>query len=167
MNLPGATPMTRAQPTMHPRRGYTLFELMLVMALLVIISALAVPLIFEGLYGDTKVTTASDVVRARWADCRAQAVEEGRPYVFSVVPTPAKFTVAPCRGTPQGGSPLNPAGDAPNGKPVLVIEDPFPKGVRFGAGDTPVNAEADEPTGGDYVPVAIFLPDGTAQDDVE
>ena len=31
------------------RRGYTLFELMLVMAIMLVVGALAVPLIFEGM----------------------------------------------------------------------------------------------------------------------
>jgi prepilin-type N-terminal cleavage/methylation domain-containing protein len=197
---------------MRCRRGYTLFEVVLVMAIMVIIAALASPLMFEGLYGSTKVSAASDMVRAHWAECRHQAIEHGRPYRFAVVPNTGKFKIEPYDPTihqpvpgsqngqngPSGtngtttvapdGSPTGPNGTVTNPSaqntvtpfmdsktPVLdgtaatgiIIEDRLPAGVRFGTKDVPVNADGEEPDGNDYVTIAVFMPDGTALDDVE
>ena len=77
------------------RRGYTLFELTLVMAIMLIMGALAAPLISDSMHQEAKVEGATDMVRARWADCRTQAIEEGRPYCFAVVPNSGRFRVGP------------------------------------------------------------------------
>jgi prepilin-type N-terminal cleavage/methylation domain-containing protein len=149
--------------TMVHRRGYTLFELMLVITIMLMVGALAAPLVFMALHNDTKVQAAADMVRARWADCRYQAVEENRPYVFMVVPNTGKFKIMPYVPNQNGAPPAQDNTDNPG----FTIEDRLPEGVRFGTKDQPVNADIDEPDGGEYVPIAIFLADGTAQDDVE
>jgi prepilin-type N-terminal cleavage/methylation domain-containing protein len=195
---------------MHSRRGYTLFEVVLVMAIMVIIAALASPLMFEGMYGSTKVAAAADMVRARWADCRHQAIEHGRPYRFAVIPNTGKFKIEPYDPATQAPVPGSNSGQngpsgtsgtttvAPDGSPTgpngpvtvpgvqntvtpfidsntpaydgtaemgIVIEERLPSGVRFGTKDVPAG-DGDEPDG-DYVTIAVFMPDGTAQDDVE
>jgi prepilin-type N-terminal cleavage/methylation domain-containing protein len=180
------------------RRGYTLYEMMLVMAIVLIIAALTSPLIFEGLRSEGDVNAASDLVRSRWADCRSQAIEEGRAYRFAVIPNTGKFKIEPfdparhMNGPAfanQGGTttigpdgqPTGPNGPAVQGvmpfitnqaSPVenedsYVIEDALPSGVRFGTKDTPVDPGSEEAKDGDYVTVAVFLPDGTAMQDVE
>jgi prepilin-type N-terminal cleavage/methylation domain-containing protein len=184
------------------RRGYTLFEVVLVMAIILIIAAMASPLVFESLYGSTKVSAAADMVRARWADCRHQAVEHGRPYRFAVVPNTGKFKIEPYdpalhqlvpdSGGPSGtvapdGTRTGPGGAMTNpnaqdtvtpfmdsntpvhdgtAKMGIIIEDRLPSGVRFGTKDTPANPDSAE-ADGDYVTIAVFMPDGTALDDVE
>ena len=70
---------------MGDRRGYTLLELVLVLAVVVMVSAIAYPSL-KGMYGHYKMTGAVDSVRAAWAQARAHAIEEGRPYRFAVVP---------------------------------------------------------------------------------
>jgi len=67
------------------RRGYTLFEMVLVTALVGVLTALVVPY-FDSMHADKRLTAASDQVRACWAEARSRAVEEGRPYRFKVVP---------------------------------------------------------------------------------
>jgi prepilin-type N-terminal cleavage/methylation domain-containing protein len=151
------------------RRGYTLFELMLVMAIILIVSALASPLLLEGIYAETKITSAADLVRARWTDCRTLAIEEGRPYCFWVVPNTGKFKVEPYNLATNDNSDVDPmstsgSSDLPKG---FTKEDRLPSGIRFSTTDSPANADGDESDGSDYVPIAIFLPDGTAQADVE
>src|SRR6516225_4148084 len=94
------------------RRGYTLLELMLVMAVMLMVGAMTVPMLYDSLYGDIKVTAAADKVRARWADCRWQAIEQGRPYRFAVIPNTGKFRIEPYQATPQTGSTMN-AGTGP------------------------------------------------------
>jgi prepilin-type N-terminal cleavage/methylation domain-containing protein len=154
------------------RRGYTLFELTLVMAIMLIIAALASPLLFDGIYQDTKVGAAADLVRARWTECRSQAIEEGRPYCFWVVPNTGKWKIEPYNldtGDNSDIDPLTTSGASTLAK-GLIKEGRLPEGIRFmvnAGNDAPMNVDGDEPEGGDYVPVAIFLADGTAKDDVE
>jgi prepilin-type N-terminal cleavage/methylation domain-containing protein len=186
------------------RRGYTLFELMLVLAVIVIVASIASPLVFQGLHSEGKVDAAADMVRARWADCRSHAIEEGRPYCFRVIPNTGKFKIQPYdpSSEPGGGDMSTTLGGqtttAPDGSPSgvngtivnsgaqntvfrfmdysgnpvdsssgVVIEDVLPQGVRFGTQGNPVDPNSAEPTGGDYVTIAVFLPDGTAMEDVE
>ena len=193
------------------RRGYTLFEMILVVTVMLIIAGLATPLVFQGLFASSKVSAAADMVRARWADCRHQAVEHGRPYRFAVVPNTGKFIIEPydpARHQPVPGTSNGPGGPsgtvgsttvAPDGsrsgangtvtnpdaqntvtpfmdsntpdpdgtaKHGIIVEDRLPTGVRFGTKDTPVNTDSEEGDG-DYVTIAVFMPDGTALDDVE
>jgi type II secretory pathway pseudopilin PulG len=152
--------------TMRRRPAFTLFEMVLVMTIMVIVGALASPLVFNALYSDTRVSAAADAVRARWADCRAQALEESRPYRFAVVPNSRKFKIEPYKGTLENADSAFLNDMSGNTKTGLVIEDTLPEGVRFGTKDSPVNTDGGE-TDGDYVTIAIFMPDGSAQDDVE
>jgi prepilin-type N-terminal cleavage/methylation domain-containing protein len=197
---------------MRRRRGYTLFEVILVMAIMVIVASLASTVMFESMYGTVRVTAAADMVRARWSDARHQAVEHGRPYRFAVIPNSGKFKIEPYDPTihqpvpgntagPNGpygtagttttapdGSPTGPNGtvtnpnvqntvtpfldgntppvDTTSAKTGIIIEKTLPEGVRFGTKDSPVNPDSQE-SAGDYVTIAVFMPDGTAQDDVE
>lgn len=153
------------------RNAYTLFELMLVMAIILILAALISPLIFQRMQDDSKVGIAGDMVRARWNDCRTQAIDTSTPYRFAVIPNTGKFKIEPWTqgasgdsGQPNSGSG---SGSSDNQPGLIIIEDKLPEGVRFGLKDTPISHDAEEPQGGDWVTVAIFLPDGTAQDDVE
>jgi prepilin-type N-terminal cleavage/methylation domain-containing protein len=163
------------------RRAYTLFELIVVMALMVIIAALAMPMALQNRHEDVKVTSACDVVRARWADCRARAQEESRPYKFSVIPNSGKFKIEPAQGNSllgpgmvsgsivaqvEGGGSSSNSSSADSGG-GFSIEDALPKGVRFGTKEQPASSGGSEAEGGEYVLVAVFMPDGTALEDVE
>jgi prepilin-type N-terminal cleavage/methylation domain-containing protein len=140
------------------RRAFTLFELLLVLALVVILAGIALPYI-DSMYADSRVTAAVDQVKARWASARAHAIREGRPYRFAIVVNGNNFRVAPDDADfwGNGGGPATPDGQ----EPPLVVEEGLPNGITFtdngGAG-----AE-----GSGWTPVAVFLPDGTARDDVE
>ena len=156
---------------MGKRRGYTLFELVLVLAVLVLLSAITYPSL-KGMYGHYKMTGAVDSVRAAWAQARAHAIEEGRPYRFAVVPDTGHYRVAPDQPDYWSGSP--PASD-PNGR-ALVLEKSLPRGVHFATGgaagpDSGGDYRADEPPAAvapdAYVNPVVFLPDGTAREDAE
>jgi prepilin-type N-terminal cleavage/methylation domain-containing protein len=155
------------------RSAYTLFELILVLALLALLAALALPSL-QAMYGDYRVRAATDQLRAAWAAARAHAMDEGLAYRFAIVPGGANYRVAP--DTPAywtGGGDAPASADPDN--PPLVLEEALPKGVRFStdsstlggsdlADDTlPAVAEASP---GDWTPLTVFLPDGTARDDV-
>jgi len=80
-----------------PRRAFTLLEVSLVCVLIVMLGAMAYPSI-EAIYGGVRLTAASDLIRARWADARSHAAEDGRPYRFAVVPDTGRFRLAPDTG---------------------------------------------------------------------
>ncbi len=152
------------------RRGYTLFELIVVVALIVVLAGLAIPSI-ESMYSDSKLQAAVDQVGGKWAQMRTRAILEGRPYRFAVGANGSDFRVAPDDGQYWGG------GDAaaPSGSeaPPLVVEDSLPRGIQFTQADTasvnPYDALNPPPSSssGAWNTVAVFLPDGTAQQDVE
>jgi Tfp pilus assembly protein FimT len=135
------------------RGGFTILELCLVLAVIIVASAIAVPSI-TAMYADVKLTAASDLVRARWAEARARAVEDGMPYRFAVVPQSNRFRVEP----DIAENPEEPGVDA---RP-LVLDDELPGGVEFAVGETDGEGGADG-----MQTIAVFLPDGTARSDVE
>ena len=156
-----------------PRRkrpAYTLLEVILVLAILAMVTALAYPSI-DGMYGHHRLTAALDEVRGTWAAGRAHAIEEGQPYRFAVVMGKGNFRLAPDSPEYWDGS----GGGAPsgNGLQPAVITGALPRGVSFAEGPGGAGGGANPDTVLDsvspsqYKPIAIFLPDGTARDDVE
>jgi Tfp pilus assembly protein FimT len=164
------------------RGGYTLFEVVLVMGVLVLISAAAYPSL-KNMYGFHKLNGAVDSVRGAWARARSRAIEEGRPYRFSVEPGGIHFRVAPDSDEYWKGS--SPENDS-QGK-GMVLEHSLPSGVHFsvnsnangndngsdasastsrpGSADS-ADEEKSKPSG-NWTTGAVFLPNGTARDDVK
>lgn len=151
------------------RRGYTLFEMVIVCTLMLIIAGLSIPSI-ESMYSDSKMQAAVDQVRSAWAGMRSHAISEGQPYRFSVSAGGGDFRAAPDRPEYWGaGDPPTPT-DANN--PPLVIQGSLPRGINFTTGDAvdPSLSDSSAATnagGSSWSTVAVFLPDGTAQEDLE
>jgi prepilin-type N-terminal cleavage/methylation domain-containing protein len=166
MREASATPGQPA-PFSRPRPGFTLFELVLVLAVLVTLAAIAYPSM-EAMYGSYRLTAGVDMVRAAWAAARSRAIEEGRPYRFAIIPGEGRFRVAPDGGSYWSGNGQNDDNSA--GPPPLIQEDTLPKGIRFASTDagtaTDTGVQQDSTTGGPWTSVATFLPDGTAREDV-
>jgi Tfp pilus assembly protein FimT len=155
------------------RRAATLFELILVVLILVVVAALAVPSL-QSMYGAHKLNGAVDSVRGAWAEARARAMEENRPYRFAVQPDGSAFRVAPDDDEFWPG-------DGSQGQ-GLVLEQSLPTGVRFSAvdgesGHNPAPAAGDErenfsldeqpvKSNGNWSNTVVFKPDGTAVNDV-
>jgi len=158
------------------RPGYTLFEIILVLALIVVLTTLVYPSL-DAMYGQYRLTQAADMVRAAWATARAHAMDEGRPYRFAVVPNKGNFRVAPDSSDFWGGQSSDSSGSPDSSGISPVSEDALPKGVRFATADAVQSGNMD--TSGDsflttgtvdpgtWSSTAVFLPDGTARDDVE
>jgi type II secretion system protein H len=149
------------------RRGFTLVEVILVCAVLVLVATLAYPTL-RGMYPSFKVNGAADSVRAAWANARARAIEDGRPYRFAIEDQGSHYRVAPDRDDYWGGS--RPDND-PDG-PGMILENSLPSGVVFSlnGGATPpadvTGRDVRTPASGNWTPAAVFLPDGTAKQDV-
>jgi prepilin-type N-terminal cleavage/methylation domain-containing protein len=152
----------RRAPKPGLRPGYTLLEVMLVLTIMVVAASLgAVSLDRFG--GDMKQNAAIDLVRARWAECRGQAIEEGRPYRFAIKIDEGRFRLAPDAPEFWGGSSSAAADDeAPHGgmRP-LVVEEDLPEGIRFASGS---GLSADS---SGWATVVTFLPDATCAEDAE
>ncbi len=161
------------------RGGYTLFEVILVMGVILLASAFAYPSL-KNMYGYHKLNGAVDSVRGAWAQARAHAIDDGRPYRFSVEPGSTHFRVAPDEEEYwKGGS--GPQDDS-QGK-GMVLENALPAGVHFSIGTNGNNpappassssADSAETQGedktkasGNWTTGAVFLPNGTARDDVK
>ena len=74
-----------------------------------------------------RLEAAGDQIRGRWAEARAKAIEEGRPYRFATQPD-GQYKIAPDTADNWSG------GDATGGEsndsdsPPLVIEETLPDG---------------------------------------
>lgn len=160
-----------------PRRrpAYTLFELILVLALLVVITTLIYPSL-DAMYGDYRLTQATDQVRAAWANARSSAMDQGRPYRFAIVPGRGNFRVAPDSAEFWAGN-AEPAAQAEQLEIPYVQEDALPRQVRFASaeavlaglldqtGETVLLPGTIEPSM--WLTTATFLPDGSSREDVE
>jgi Tfp pilus assembly protein FimT len=155
------------------RPAATLLELMVVMCIIVVVSALALPSI-TAMYGPYKLNGGVDAVRAGWAEARARAIEEGRPYRFAVEPNGSAFRIAPDQDNYWDGS--NGPENDPYGRGMIYVKA-LPAGVRFSVNGEVAANMPDEPTTGtleekvvtntNWMPAAVFLPDGTAREDVK
>jgi prepilin-type N-terminal cleavage/methylation domain-containing protein len=150
------------------RRALTLFEILVVLMILVISAALAYYSL-NAMSPYYKVNAGMDSVRAAWAQARARAIEQGRPYRFSVEPNGPFFRVAPDRDDYwNGGTPS----DDPEGK-GYVHEEALPGGVAFVINGDPTGAppaargnDADRRPSGRWNTTCVFQADGTAREDV-
>ncbi len=114
---------------MQLRKAYTLMEMLLVVAIILILAGLAYPTV-TGMYGYYQLQAGADAVRAGWVGARSHAVEEGQRYRFAVVPGKGNFRVAPDDPTYWSGS--VPEFDHDN--PPLMIENALPRGIVFTLG---------------------------------
>jgi Tfp pilus assembly protein FimT len=141
------------------RSGYTLFELGLVMAVLVIIGAISVP-VLKPMLTSNHLQAASDMVRSRWTEMRTRAVADGRGYRFSIVENTGKFRIAPEEedGAQSDGQPL-------------IVEGTLPGNVLFQSSQsTPAGENSTSGSSGGsagWTRVMTILANGTSHEDVQ
>ena len=138
------------------RKGYTLLELLLVLAILIIITAVSLPSL-EAMYGDTRIRGAADDVRGAWAEARTRSIDTGLPYKFAVMKDKEKFRIAPDSPEFWDGS-KGSGGDADmdDGKDLVGS---LPKGIVF-----KLTQDLPEEAGG-WRTIVVFVPDGTCRND--
>src|SRR3954447_23299037 len=92
---PRATPLGR-------RSGLTLVEVSLVLALLVVIGAVAIPAM-GGAFARASLRGSCDTLRAAWSKARMAAIQKGETYVFRCEPRGGRFQIVPLDqiGAPQ------------------------------------------------------------------
>jgi type II secretory pathway pseudopilin PulG len=107
------------------RRGITLVELLLVLALLVVVGSLAAPAVTSS-FASVRLRRAGDKVLACWAQARAKAVETGVPCQFRFEPETGKARVEAWTGVPtDGATPTSTATTSPAAStPAAPVADP-------------------------------------------
>ena len=159
------------------RRAFSLLELLLVLALLVVVGAMAYPAL-RGPFETQRLKKSAELVRSEWARARLRAMRTGRVHVFRYAPSATQYTVEtwvsaaddvgsvndfqPAGSTGQGMRPTLPTSRSPN----------LPDGVRFFGGETAVDGRASQwastsglEIAGSSNPVPVlFYPDGTTSE---
>ena len=109
---------------LRARAGFTLFELLLVLAVLVVIGAMTWPQMMRYIQ-ENALKQNVELVRRELANTRILAIESGLTYQFRFEPTAQAFVILPYDrpevvASGQTGSPLAGASDAPKRKVKTV-----------------------------------------------
>ncbi len=138
------------------------------------LAAMAYPSL-QSMQGDLRLRQAADQIRGVWALGRVQAVNEGRPYRFAMIPNKGNYRLAPDSSDFwSGGNPDMSSNTGTADRPI-VVEGALPKGVRVTTADAPASGfdatdDTSLPPGqvdpSMYNRLVTFMPDGTCQEDV-
>ncbi len=149
---------------MSRRAGYTLVEVLLVAALLVVVAAIAAPVLL-GANERSQVRQAADKLRTSWAKARLDAIARGEPLYFQCTLGTPDFAIRNFGGATESAEVADPATaetaaapepDESLGEVVfnqLSVVDPA----------TNLTTVVDAETGG-TPPVVLFFPDGATSD---
>lgn len=173
----------------RPPRAWTLLELLLVLALLVVITSLAMP-ILDGSFASLRLRRATDQVIAVWIRARTAAIESGRPHQFRFKADTGDYLVEPwprdedpAAASPQGkDSSREFLLDLRNEDGTVILHDRLPEGIVLTGGErksrdsaqsesSPSVVEslagdtrAPSPYGTGWSAPILFYPDGTTLD---
>ncbi len=107
---------------------------MLVCAVIAVLAAMIYPSI-DGMYASYRVGACADEVRAAWASARSHAMDESRPYRFSIKPNTGDFRVAPDASPYWAGSDEPQPDDDPM-NPPLIKQDSLASPIVFHLDDS-------------------------------
>ena len=152
--------MTISRPRRSRRSGYTLLELLAVIAILITLGGLIAPT-FTSLAGDTKVKAGADLIRGRIADAKAAAMKDGRAYRVAISEDGTRVRVSP----DEVAFALAPVTeDEEDDMGPLIVEDDLPTNVtivpQLGDGSQAVVDQSG------WIRVLTCLPDGTCREDI-
>jgi type II secretion system protein H len=157
------------------RRGYTLIELLLVLAIIVIAAAAVAPSMGRMARNSTLQAAAGDV-RAELTRTHVQAMKTGRSYVFQYELGGRKYKVEPWIGDDDA---LESKDGDPNA--AFVMESPtgvpkgersLPEGIKFALGDAAIESRGERieqalgssGTATTWSRPILFYPDGSSAD---
>lgn len=160
-----AWPRPSAAGAAPRRRGFTLFEVMIVLVLLSVVGALTIPTL-NRLYAHHHLRQAVDLLGVRLSAGRVHSVETGLTYQFRYEPGGRRFLLVPFDQEPAS---------APGGPRATRIVGMLPAVCKFDGGQIladkgsaiPSEWLAGLPDAGEYTSAswsgpALFQPDGTA-----
>lgn len=147
------------------RRGFTLLEITLVLAVLITVGAMSLPYV-EGWFDGSRLQQGADLTRTRWAEARTLAMNEGRTYRFQWLSS-NQFRIAPDEADywPNGNdNDVRTTQSSGNGSSAgTVVEEVLPLGVQF-AGWQSGNTSVGQPALDAWSAKSIhFRPDGAAR----
>jgi type II secretory pathway pseudopilin PulG len=144
-------------------RGFTLFELLLVLGIFMVIVALATPFLARAFHAQA-LNNGADLVRASFDRARVQAIRTGNVYAFLYEPGTSSYTISPLI---NAYSLVNPSlSGGASGSPAIKQ---LPQGLVFAGSAVSEDARAQFESEGaslaarNMTPI-LFYPDGTSQD---
>ena len=166
------------------RRGYTLMEMLLVVAIMVTVAAMVLPALY-GPMQDQRLLKAADLIRAEWATTRLTAMKTGRIQLFRYDVGANTYAVEAWQGDMDDADPQVSAtatstpqmtarqeGDKTT-DPAALDAGKLPNSVTFFQGQTTSDARSAQvdgsasstsaPSTGDSQKI-VFYPDGTTTD---
>jgi type II secretory pathway pseudopilin PulG len=153
------------------RGGFTLVEVCLVLALLIVIGSLAIPLL-GGSFKRQALTSGADLLRAGLSRARLQAMQSGQPYVLRVQPKGSWYQILSLDQLALPESQALPA-DNPDAEHsaydiLRLSRNRLPDGVIFAKLDVSdsnlLTATMGSIDGGSWSAPILFRPDGTTSD---
>jgi prepilin-type N-terminal cleavage/methylation domain-containing protein len=163
-------------------RGYTLIEMLLVLALLVVIASMAAPAL-NGVMQRAKLTSAGDSVRVDLTRAHVKAMKTGRIQVFRYELGGRMYRLQPWIGGDDDLETNLPSSTAGEGLGMSNVEGgasadtgeekELPEGTMFVAGEAAEEsrgmavseaAAGDMSGGGNWSPPILFYPDGSSSD---
>jgi type II secretion system protein H len=148
--------------------GMTLMELLLVVAIMVVVTAVAAPTVQQTL-ANQSLKKSADRVRVAMGQARVKAIKNGEEYAVFFSPGGSYFNVAPFRNFDQQGSLAGQREqELAEGRTSSFEDDLLPRGVLFIAGEVGADSRGAEilsvaGSEGALKPI-FFYPDGTSQD---
>jgi Tfp pilus assembly protein FimT len=154
-------------PTIY---GLTLVEVLLVLALLVVISAVAVP-ILEGSFTRASLQNGGDLLRAAWSRARLAAMESGETCAFRYEVRGSHYQITTLDSLGTSDSESLPEMEDSQQDPfdlARLSHDRLPDGVVFADGDVAASSQVaatlgPASTGAWSMPI-LFYADGTSSD---
>ena len=156
---------------MRQRRGLTLFELLLVLALLVILGGLSMPAL-DGAFAKSRLRHAGDQIRSAWTSARLASLQSGQTHAFRCVWGERQFEVHSHAAIAAGEEPeIEPPDDRDDSPDNQWDDRHLAEGVTFTAGRwLSADAPGDEPPRfaerevGEWSEPILFMADGTTSD---
>jgi prepilin-type N-terminal cleavage/methylation domain-containing protein len=162
--------MNTSRPPRRPRAGFTLFELMLVVAILAVVVGFAIPEI-RRLMRRSEVNDAARQLRVALLQARLKSIESGGRRWFRYQREGSAFEVAADGESPAGGESALGSVGADESSPSRAVAERssavvqiLPAGVRFldaTAADRQV-AQPTEASSATWSPPIAFYPNGRA-----
>jgi prepilin-type N-terminal cleavage/methylation domain-containing protein len=161
----------RSAKRVRHARGLTLIEILLVLALLVIISAIAIPTLL-GSFSRASLYSGGDLLRGAWAKARLAAMQSGQTHAFRYELNGSRFQIASigALGLPENNelAPVDPEETPDQSGRVRLAENKLPSGIVFLGGDisssNQILAMQPDVGQGPWSPPIMFYPDGTTSD---
>lgn len=131
------SPRSRKSGQERVRKAFTLAEILLVLAVLVVIAAFAVPAV-NGSLENYRLRKSADTIRSAFANARATASRTGVTHIFQYTPESAQYTIQPWTTGDEylemsTGPTINTgsAASAATSPLQAVTVTPLPQGIQF------------------------------------